>query len=366
MHRWWRVVSAYRGLALLYAVAIAIADRHDYSRPGLAVALLVVMALWSVAAIPLYAGAARGRLTAVLAVDLALACALVLATLAVLPRSRIDAGAATLPGPWAAAAVLAWAVARGSLAGVIAAAAVGAADVIERGGFSQGTAYGVALLMIAGGLAGYVVELSRRVEAATESAARVAAGTEERERLARDIHDSVLQVLALVARRGSALGGEAGELARLAGEQEVALRTLVSTPLPLEDAAGEVDVRALLEPLARDRVSVSGPATAVHLPGRQAQELAAATRAALDNAERHAGPHAHAWVLLEDDEAGVTVSVRDDGVGMAPDRLAAARGDGRLGVEQSILARMRSIGGSARIDSTLGGGTEVELRVPRG
>jgi 1-acyl-sn-glycerol-3-phosphate acyltransferase len=52
--------------------------------------------------------------------------------------------------------------------------------------------------------------------------------TRERERLARDIHDSVLQVLALVKRRGAGLDGEAGELARLAGEQEAALRTLVT------------------------------------------------------------------------------------------------------------------------------------------
>src|SRR3954454_5411029 len=279
VQRWWRVVSAYRGLALVYAVAIAVADRDDYSRPWLAIALLVVMALWSVATTWWYAG--TRRLTAVLVVDLALACGLVLATLAVLPRSQIDAGAATLPGPWAAAAVLAWGVARGPLAGVTAAAVVGAADVVERGGFSQGTAYGVALLMIAGGLAGYVVQLSRRVEAATESAARVAAATEERERLARDIHDSVLQVLALVARRGAALGGEAAELGRLAGEQEGALRTLVATPLPVVAAAAEFDVRSLLEPLARERVSVSGPATPVHLSGRRAQELAAATRAAL-------------------------------------------------------------------------------------
>ena len=103
MQRWWRAVSAYRGLALLYAVAIAIADRHHYSRPWLAVALLVVMALWSAATVGLYP---RGdRLTALLVTDLALTVALVLATLGVLPRSRIDAGAATLPGPWAAAAV---------------------------------------------------------------------------------------------------------------------------------------------------------------------------------------------------------------------------------------------------------------------
>ena len=49
----------------------------------------------------------------------------------------------------------------------------------------------------------------------------------ERARLARAVHDGVLQVLTLVQRRGTELGGEAAELGRLAGEQEAALRALV-------------------------------------------------------------------------------------------------------------------------------------------
>ncbi len=49
----------------------------------------------------------------------------------------------------------------------------------------------------------------------------------ERARLARAVHDGVLQVLALVQRRGAELGGDAAELGRLAGEQEAALRSLI-------------------------------------------------------------------------------------------------------------------------------------------
>lgn len=162
------------------------------------------------------------------------------------------------------------------------------------------------------------------------------------------------------------MGGEAAELGRLAGEQEVALRTLVATPMPVVDAHGDIDVRALLEPLAQERVTVSCPATPVPLDRARANELVAATSAALDNVARHAGWQASAWVLLEDEGDAVTVSVRDNGVGMAADRLEAARRDGRLGVEQSILGRMRAVGGSAAVESIPGAGTEVELRVPRG
>src|SRR5947209_20299279 len=309
----WGAVAVFRVLALVYALGVATVDHDHYTRPWLAYALLAVMGAWTLLALQDLRGHGRSygvsRRKAVttakilLGVDLALAAGLVLATLAVISRARIDAGAATLPGPWVAAAVLAWAVAGGPWRGLAAAAVVGVADVIERGSLTQTTIYGVVLLLIAGGVGGYVVRLSQRAAEARARVARLEAATAERERLARDIHDSVLQVLALVARRGAALGGEAAALARLAGEQEVALRTLVSTPRPHVDASGEIDVRALVEPLAGERVTVSCPAEPVRLPEAAARELVAATTAALDNAERHAGPDAHAWVLVEDDGA---------------------------------------------------------------
>jgi signal transduction histidine kinase len=168
-----------------------------------------------------------------------------------------------------------------------------------------------------------------------------------------------------VARRGATLGGESAELAQLAGEQEANLRRLVSLPPPMIDATGLIDLRALLEPMANDAVTVSCPADAVPLPGVMAREVASAAAEALANVVRHAGDGARAWVLVEDDGDVVTVSIRDDGAGMASDRLAAARRDGRLGVDQSILGRIHDVGGVANIESTPGAGTEVELRVRR-
>jgi signal transduction histidine kinase len=61
----------------------------------------------------------------------------------------------------------------------------------------------------------------------------------------------------------------------------------------------------------------------------------------------------------------VTVTVRDDGVGMAPTRLAEAEAAGRLGIAQSIKGRIRDIAGTVTITSQPGAGTEVEMRVPR-
>ena len=64
-----------------------------------------------------------------------------------------------------------------------------------------------------------------------DRAERAAAAAEERQRLARVVHDGVLQVLALVQRRGPDLGADGAELGRLAGEQESRLRALVQGKL---------------------------------------------------------------------------------------------------------------------------------------
>ena len=360
----WRAVAVYRLAALAYAAVLITTNHGNYARPWLGWTLLGGMAMWTTVTVLAYARPG-GRRPALLAADVAVAVALVLLTLAVETSHRIDAGAPTLPAVWTASAVLACAVAGGPWWGAGAALAVSAADVIERGGITEHTFNGIVLLLIVGSIGGYVVRLALRAETAIAAAARREAAVAERERLARGIHDSVLQVLALVARRGAAIGGEATELARLAGEQEAHLRALVSTPAPAVDAAGSVDLRALVEPNASALVTVSCPADAVLLPEETARSLAAAVAEALANVARHAGEGARAWVLVEDDARQVTVTVRDDGVGMAAGRLDEARRDGRLGVDQSILGRVRDVGGDAIVESSPGTGTEVELRVPR-
>jgi signal transduction histidine kinase len=215
------------------------------------------------------------------------------------------------------------------------------------------------------------VDAQERLQRAVE----VEAANRERDRLARVIHDSVLQVLALVQRRGAELGGEAAELGRLAGEQEAHLRVLVKAAEPAERRVGHndhaaglapVDLRPLLARLAGAGVSLATPADPVPLPPRVAEELAAAVGAALANVTDHCGPDARAWVLVENDADAVTVSVRDDGPGIPAGRLDRAAAAGRLGVAQSIRGRLRELGGAAAITSTPGQGTEVELRVPKG
>ena len=85
----------------------------------------------------------------------------------------------------------------------------------------------------------------------------------------------------------------------------------------------------------------------------------------LRNVTAHAGTGGRAFVLVEDEDDTVTVTVRDEGVGMPQNRLVEAAAAGRLGVAQSIRGRVRDLGGTVTITSAPGGGTEVELRVPR-
>ena len=70
-------------------------------------------------------------------------------------------------------------------------------------------------------------------------------------------------------------------------------------------------------------------------------------------------------MLVEDLGDSVLVSVRDDGVGIAAGRLEEATRQGRLGISQSIVGRLTSLGGSAELHSDPGEGTEWELCVPR-
>jgi signal transduction histidine kinase len=212
---------------------------------------------------------------------------------------------------------------------------------------------------------GMAAQTARRAHADLERAARLTARTEERERLSRQVHDGAIQVLALVSRRGREIGGETAELAELAGEQERALRRLVSSG-DVEPRLGElIDIGALLRARASDRVSVSVPANPVLLDATVAEELSAAAGNALDNAAAHAGPDARAYVLLEDLGESVTVSIRDDGVGIEDGRLEQAVGEGRFGIAKSIVGRMNWLGGSAKLNTGPGCGTEWELTIPR-
>jgi signal transduction histidine kinase len=202
---------------------------------------------------------------------------------------------------------------------------------------------------------------------AVAAAERVNATQAERARLARAVHDGVLQVLALVQKRGSELDGEAAELGRLAGEQETRLRGLIRaqdsmTPPELGDTADLAVELARFE--EHGHVTVSLPGTPVPMSAHVVDELVAAVAACISNTAVHVGRDAPSWVLLEAFADRVVVSVRDEGPGIPAGRLETAVADGRFGVFESIRGRVRDLGGTAEL-TTGSYGTEWELTVPR-
>jgi signal transduction histidine kinase len=369
------VEALHRGLDLLRPLAAAYAGwlvwqrRDTMVRPLVAFAVLALMATWSLGLLWY-----RRRTRRVIATEMVIAVIGILATLLAETPEAIVAGQFTIPTVWAAAPVVGAAVLSGARGGLVVAGIIAIADLLEIGRPNQTTVHNIVILILLGGLIGLAVDLARQGQAREEQVLLERERLDERERLARVVHDGVLQSLAYIHRRGADIGGVTAELSTLAAEQERALRRFVSgigapgaaASADLRGVPGaEVDLRQVLTARERPGVSVSVPAMALVVDRQVADEVGAALDATLDNVARHAGPRARAWVLLEGGLHGVEVTVRDDGVGTTPERLTEAAATGRLGVRSSIRGRVEDLGGSATWTVRPGGGCTVRLTIPR-
>lgn len=191
-------------------------------------------------------------------------------------------------------------------------------------------------------------------ELLTERTARIR--EEQRAEIAAHLHDSVLQTLALIQNRA----GASSEVGRLARAQERELREWLYAQASSSAVMDEVDLVGQIETFAAalevdhaahfDVVSVGEPL--VSPPA----ELTAAVREAMLNAARHAGGDISVYV--EKVENVVHVYVRDRGPGFDVESIP----EGRLGVRESIIGRMRRIDGQASVNSRVVG-TEIHLSV---
>lgn len=367
--RLFRALVVLRVVVLLNAVGLNVWRREGFEHPLAGAGVVLAMAMWTAAMIWAY-DAPRRRTPWLLVADLAVA----VAALASSPLVKGEGFNASVPGFWVMGALFAWAIHWHVTGGLVAAVTLSVVDLLVRDSVTQGNYGNVFLLLIGGPIVGYLVASLQRMAAERDRALRRAAADAERARLARAVHDGVLQVLALVQRRGVELGGQGADLARLAGEQERSLRSLIrqqdTVAEPVLDARAdpvddEVDLTGALERLVTDhpcRADLASTGGAVEVSGERAAELVAVVSACLDNVVAHAG--GRAWVLLEAGSRAVTVTVRDDGPGVPDGRVEEAEAEGRLGVASSIRGRVRELGGTARLD-TGPHGTTWELEVPR-
>lgn len=204
---------------------------------------------------------------------------------------------------------------------------------------------------------------------------------EERQRIARELHDAVAQKLfslRLTAEAATALVGkdpararsELGTVAELAAQATEELRQVVAELQPRELA--EAGLAATLASRVRllDRVHPAAVTFAAApdlvrnngLRPRAAETMLRVAEEALHNALRHAQPGAVTVRLDHGPDGSVVLRVTDDGVG-----IAANPGGGdqaQLGLA-SMRERARRVGATLRITSPATGGTEIELVMPK-
>ena len=217
------------------------------------------------------------------------------------------------------------------------------------------------------GAAGIAIENAR-----LSARVRDLALAEDRERIARDLHDSVIQRLFATGMslqsstrlvRNDPASAEQ-RIDRAVDDLDVTIREIRTAIFGLEQRrATSTGLRTELLATAREaagaigfepRLILEGPIdTAV--PGPIGEALLAVLREALSNVARHAHATTVAVEVCVGDD--VAVNVFDDGVGLSPDRHA---GNGL----RNLRERAIRLGGSA--DATTGphGGTTIEWRVP--
>lgn len=207
-----------------------------------------------------------------------------------------------------------------------------------------------------GALFGWLVTLLRRAE--DEISHRRA-----RDEMARVLHDTVLQTLALVDRRSHGIDPELAATARQADRDLRAF--LFSAGASGASSRGESLGSRVHREVDRVR-SGSDIDVVVNVldddctaDARAQDALARAIGECVSNAIEHAQPTRIVVFVDVVDDGSLTGSVRDDGVGFDVAR-ARAHGTGH-GINESIVARMEAVGGGATVRSRIGQGTEVEL-----
>ena len=193
----------------------------------------------------------------------------------------------------------------------------------------------------------------------------------QRRHAARLLHDTVLSTLTLLAHSG--VGVSAPALRQQAAEDAKLLRELRlgGSPRPVSSGGYHLERSAETElgttlTAVKERFGRIGLEVSWHgagelvLPAPNRDALLLALTECLENVRRHSGA-TEASVTIVADETSVKAMVTDAGVGFVVEQIDSTR----LGFTESVVARLREVGGTARVFSALGAGTTVVLVVPR-
>lgn len=235
------------------------------------------------------------------------------------------------------------------------------------------TGLGIAIALM--GLFAYRAHLNRRVRRAGEL---LQAGLSERENIARELHDTLLQnVQALMllfqaaANRVTPEGGARDAVNTCLSKAEILIaegrRQIVA--MRNEAQAVALGLQPALEAVAEDfgalseakYVVVVGPMDRELRPGL-AEALYRIAREAMFNAARHARAR-HIRVSLTSGKSGVALSVTDDGRGIPSEVVETGYRSGHMGLP-GMRARASKFGGVLAIRNLAGGGAAVTLDIP--
>ena len=220
-------------------------------------------------------------------------------------------------------------------------------------------------------------KVKERTEELFEQVRRLAI-LEERDRLAREMHDSLGQVLGfvnlkakvaedLITRGRAAEAGE--ELSQMRAAVQTAYEDVRQAILSLRTTPrGKGLVASLQEYVSRLReqagLDVRLEATdGLQLPPAVEAQVIRIVQEALTNVRKHAQAR-HVAVRFVHDPGGTTIAITDDGRGFDLTEVDAAHGM-RFGL-QTMRERAESIGAQLTIDTAPGRGTTVRLHVPGG
>jgi PAS domain S-box-containing protein len=203
----------------------------------------------------------------------------------------------------------------------------------------------------------------------------LAAQEQERRRVSRELHDDLIQKMALLA---SDLGALEEDLPGPAGAARQMLQSLAArlnalgddvrrTAYQLHPAVLEhLGLLAALESYCADfsshqavRVAFRRRNVPVSIPDDISLGLYRVTQECLRNVARHSGA-SRASVTIEGIENSIRLLIADKGKGFDPALAAGKNGLGLVSMEE----RVRGMNGKLLIESRLGGGTRVEVRVP--
>ncbi|MEO8346329.1 MAG: PAS domain S-box protein [Betaproteobacteria bacterium] len=206
-------------------------------------------------------------------------------------------------------------------------------------------------------------------------AAADVAREQEKNRIARELHDELGQALTMLqmdvawCRQKLPVGeddfsGRLDRMAVLLTGTVAATRRIAADlrPLLLDDLGLLPAVESLVENFVQRtgvtcELAVSNPN--MQLPGPHSTAVFRVVQEALTNVAKHAGAM-HVEVAIEQRPTEVIVSIRDNGRGFSPQEPRKAGSFGLVGVRE----RAYLIGGTATITSDQGKGTSVELRLP--